>query len=156
MGWQNEHLHAFTIGEDRYEKQMDDGLDFGPPSKDEALYRFDKLVRVGADALYEYDFGDGWEHRIVRERLTRPVPEVFFFAHCVEGANACPPEDVGGPPGYEAYLEALSAGRGDAYEEALAWRGAFDPAAFSASQATQAAIASCLLAHFRGDGFDWV
>ena len=55
--------------------------------------------------VYLYDFGDGWNHLVYlkdvvesRERFTRKL---------VDGAMACPPEDCGGPIGYEQMLEYL-------------------------------------------------
>ena len=45
--------------------------------------------------VYEYDFGDGWEHEVVLESSevgTGREPEVRVVA----GKGACPPEDVGG------------------------------------------------------------
>lgn len=54
-----------------------------------------------------HDFGDGWNHRItVEERLV--VREGHNdWPMCMAGKNACPPEDVGGPPGYMDFLEAM-------------------------------------------------
>ena len=56
---------------------------------------------------YEYDFGDGWEHRIVVESVGKRVPD-WPYPLCVAGARACPPEDVGGITGYEAFLKAIA------------------------------------------------
>ena len=50
---------------------------------------------------------------------------------CLAGANACPPEDVGGPPGYVDFIEAISDPRHDEHEAMLEWcGGGFDPYAF--------------------------
>lgn len=50
---------------------------------------------------------------------------------CTAGENACPPEDVGGPHGFERFLAALAEGAG---EESAAMRdwigGVFDPRGF--------------------------
>ena len=48
-----------------------------------------------AEFLYEYDFGDGWQHEV---RVEKVLPPDAAFKHplCVGGANACPPEDCGG------------------------------------------------------------
>ena len=62
MGWSNDHLHEFSIGQRR----------FGPPSQDMFMGLSDLsdegtvplstvLSRVGAKAKYTYDFGDEWE-----------------------------------------------------------------------------------------------
>jgi hypothetical protein len=50
---------------------------------------------------------------------------------CIAGENACPPEDVGGPHGYEMFLNILGA-RGHAqHEDMVRWiGGVFDPKGF--------------------------
>lgn len=49
----------------------------------------------------------------------------------IEAVGRCPPEDVGGPPGYEEFLAALADPRHERHErhaEMLDWRGeTFDP-----------------------------
>ena len=51
--------------------------------------------------------------------------------HCLDGANACPPEDVGGPPGYEELLDAIRDPRHEEHAAMLEWcGGAFDPTIF--------------------------
>jgi hypothetical protein len=59
---------------------------------------------------------------------------------CLAGANACPPKDVGGPPGFMDFF--VQAMRDPLHEEHLAmWRcngGPFDPAAFSVNDANRA------------------
>jgi hypothetical protein len=53
--------------------------------------------------LYKYDYGDGWEHEIaVKSRLTS-VPGLKFGV-CLDGKNAGPPGDRGGPWGYAHLL----------------------------------------------------
>ena len=54
---------------------------------------------------FDYDFGDGWEHDVVIEKRS---PSSVAFAECLDGQNACPPDDVGGPGGYEDFLAALA------------------------------------------------
>ena len=47
-----------------------------------------------------------------------------------DGARACPPEDCGGPPGYEDLLAALANPKHPEYEEMKDCYGDLDPAAF--------------------------
>ena len=54
--------------------------------------------------VYEYDFGDSWQHEIVLEKILEPEPNVAY-PRCIEGARACPPEDVGGIWGYADFLD---------------------------------------------------
>jgi len=42
---------------------------------------------------------------------------------CLAGENTAPPEDIGGPPGYELLLEALGDPRHEQHEEMLKWVG---------------------------------
>jgi hypothetical protein len=56
------------------------------------------LRNEGETFGYQYDFGDDWEHDVVLERIVNGAEVVETT--CLEGERACPPEDVGGPPGY--------------------------------------------------------
>lgn len=71
----------------------------------------------GTTVVYEYDFGDGWEHELVFEGKAVRYPQ------CVEGARACPPEDYGGPPGFEEFLEAIADPEHPEHEDTLKWAG---------------------------------
>ncbi|WP_328956034.1 plasmid pRiA4b ORF-3 family protein [Kitasatospora purpeofusca] len=94
MGWQNRHLHAFSVNGVQYGRRSSE-LDF----VDETTAVLDVLAEEGAHLDYDYDFGDSWEHRITVER--RMTAEAgHSYPACVDGAGACPPEDCGGPGGY--------------------------------------------------------
>jgi pRiA4b ORF-3-like protein len=50
---------------------------------------------------------------------------------CVDGQNACPPEDCGGAGGYAELLAALGDPEHEEHEDLLDWLGdGFDPASF--------------------------
>lgn len=51
--------------------------------------------RVGERFLYEYDFGDCWEHQIRLERI-RPLEPQRLYPVCIGGRRGVPPEDCGG------------------------------------------------------------
>ena len=54
------------------------------------------------------------------------------YPHCVAGAQACPPEDVGGVWGYEVFLKVIRDPTDARYQEMLEWVGdTFDPDDFS-------------------------
>jgi hypothetical protein len=79
---------------------------------------------------YEYDFGDGWEHELLVERVFAPEPGVHYPV-CLEGERNCPPEDVGGTGGYEDFLEAIRNRRHPEHRRMLEWVGGdFDPEGF--------------------------
>jgi len=127
MGWQDHHLHSFTDGTRTY-GHPDPELGF----VDESSVRFGDLDvdRI----LYSYDFGDDWEHEIAVEALGVAEPGECY-PRCIGGAGACPPEDCGGPPGYERLREILANPDDEEHDEMMTWMGLehaseFDPAAF--------------------------
>ena len=115
MGWTNSHLHRFRTGNDHrspyFVTHFD--LDEGEDGTLEDDVRIDQLLAEKGDELwYEYDFGDGWDHKlVVEEVLDEPPPT----PRCVGGRMACPPEDCGGIGGYEE----LAAWVRNGYDEAL-------------------------------------
>ena len=119
MGWEDCHLHSFEIGEDRYGSQFDDYPDDELQEKD-----FTVVSAVGTSErfTYEYDFGDSWEHEITVHRVGR-MAKGLKFAVCLDGANACPPEDVGGSWGYEHLLAVLADPSHEEYEHLSRWVG---------------------------------
>ncbi len=129
MGWENYHLHQF-ISEKAFFGVPDD--DFGMEIKDEDDYQlFDLLKKEKDSILYEYDFGDSWEHKIVLEK-SLPVAADFKMPRCIKGKRACPPEDCGGVWGYQDLIEAIHDPSKPNHEELLEWAGeGFDPEAFS-------------------------
>ena len=140
FGWWNYHLHQFEIEGEEYGPLDPEDLDFGLEVEDESRVRLSDLLsqsRRKARWLYDYDFGDGWRHEVLFECYP-PVDPQATYPQCVAGARACPPEDCGGPWGYEEYLAAMADPRHEQHEELLAWRGPFDPEAFDATQATDA------------------
>ena len=130
MGWENYHLHQFTIAGKRYGDAGQD--EFGELGfLDERRHRLSQLIpREGFRLSYEYDFGDGWQHTLVVEKIV-PSEEGSRYPVCLAGKRACPPEDVGGVWGYEEYLAALQDPEDPEHDEWLQWRGEFDPEAFN-------------------------
>ena len=84
--------------------------------------------------LYSYDFGDDWEHEIAVEAVGVAEPGERY-PRCIGGAGACPPEDCGGPPGYEHLRKVLANPDDEEHDEMMTWMGLehaceFDPVAF--------------------------
>lgn len=104
MGWDNYHLHEFTIGNRRIGMVL--GLDDGYPElEDETkLYLRDFHLQPGDRMDYLYDFGGSWEHLIELESIIEGQLEVPY---CLDGNGRCPIEDSGGVGGYLYALEAL-------------------------------------------------
>jgi Plasmid pRiA4b ORF-3-like protein len=131
MGWTNSHLHQFEMGARSFGR-TDPQVDPPPELEDDRKATLsDVAVEPGARIIYEYDFGDGWTHELTVEAI-RPASAAAHSALCLDGARACPPEDCGGPHGYEDdFLAALRDPRHERHEELTEWVGAgFDPDAF--------------------------
>jgi len=133
FGWWNYHLHEFEVGRIRY-GVPDPDEDWGEPPRDERRTRLDAIAAEGSTFRYTYDFGDGWEHRIVVEKVL-PAGRVATVPACTDGRRACPPEDCGGTWGYRELLEILSDPRHPEHGERREWLGRpFDPEAFDPSE----------------------
>jgi hypothetical protein len=140
MGWTNSHLHQFRIGHALYGMHFDD---WPEEELHEIDFKLADVARAGERFRYDYDFGDGWEHEVMVERADTIRP-VLKSAVCIEGANACPPEDCGGTGGYADLLEALANPAQREDEQYRRWAGEdFNHVAFDLA-ATNAAL-QCLL-----------
>jgi hypothetical protein len=137
FGWLDYHLHEFTIQDVRYGDPANDEFDEFA-IKDEIKVKLRKLnLKEDARFTYEYDFGDSWEHTLVLEKML-PYEKGMKLPQCLKGKRACPPEDVGGPWGYEGFLEAMRDPQNEEHESYLEWIGGeFDPEAFDLNAANQ-------------------
>ena len=98
---------------------------------DENRTKLGELIgTVGAKLLYEYDFGDGWQHELLLEEVL--LGDGSFQQMCVAGKRCCPPEDCGGPQGFAEMLNALQDANDPSHEEVCEWLGNFVPESFSA------------------------
>ena len=129
MGWTNSHLHEFACKNERYSMPMDDDFDF--VAEDETGIPLHQLIWEEGDKLnYTYDFGDGWEQSVKLEKIL-PVEDGSRYPRCIKGKRACPPEDCGGPWGYEAMLQALDDPNNPEHAMFTDWIGtSFDPNGF--------------------------
>lgn len=149
MGWYDAHLHRFRTGREPWSPGFVSRLDVaeGEAGVLEDDIRLDQVVGDAGDELwYAYDFGDGWDHRLVVETVLDASVEV----RCTAGERACPPEDCGGMPGYEQLVAWHQGGRSDALlpdgfdsrADAEEWLPAhWDPTAFDVDE-TSAAVAA--------------
>jgi hypothetical protein len=136
MGWEDCHMHDFRIGQQRFGTPDPMEREFGGPrtASERTARLFQVLGRAGIKAVYTYDFGDSWEHKIVVEKRLAPEPGRAYPA-CVAGERHGPPEDCGGIPGFYNLLEAISDSGHEQHEELLDWLGGgFDPEAFSVDE----------------------
>ena len=127
MGWTDSHLHAFTVGKNRYGMHFEDH----PAGElDETAYTV--LAAIGRQRRfrYEYDFGDNWQHDVVVED-TSATPIGLTSPVCLDGQRACPPDDCGGSWGYANLLEAIADPKHEEHDELIEWVGGdFDPEEF--------------------------
>jgi len=131
MGWMNCHLHHFIINDEFYGSPEGDAFgDMG--TKNEARYMLNQFVnREGFRFRYEYDFGDGWLHGLIVEKIL-PAEKGVNHPLCIAGKRACPPEDVGGVWGYEDFLKTISNPEHPEYAEMREWVGGdFEPERFN-------------------------
>ena len=132
MGWSGEHLYHFIVG--RFIRfigyRLEDGSD--PDVLENArTVAISTLLNSPEDSiLYQYDFGDCWEHQVTVRNI-HPKEKGRKYPVLVAGARACPPEDVGGILGYSELLYAMKKKDSEDYKMFVDWLGGpFDPKEF--------------------------
>lgn len=136
MGWTNSHLHDWHIGQQRYGVPDDEWVGSGSMF-DERKFTIGQVLGGQVKTFdYNYDFGDGWDHRITVEECLPIQAGRNDWAMCLAGENACPPENVGGPAGYMDFLQAMRDPNQQQHADYWRWWGGpFDPNAFSINAA---------------------
>jgi len=136
MGWTDTHLHEFVLtdpksGRDLHIGIPDEDLEFDSRTLPGWKKRIsDFFLKENTEAEYVYDFGDNWVHSIIFEK-SLPYAEGPEYPQCIEGERACPPEDCGGPDGYQDFLEAIMDPDDERHNEFLDWvDGDFAPEEF--------------------------
>jgi len=124
MGWTDSHLHQFTLDDRLFSLPSPEDWE---PVEDERKFTLEQLVPFEkTQFFYEYDFGDGWSHSLLVEKITTSGSE--SLVRCLDGKRACPPEDVGGPWGYKDFLKAIRDPNHEEHDSYLEWAGGpFDP-----------------------------
>ncbi len=130
MGWNNSHMHGFR----------DEDNCYGPPAEpvegqidENSALLSDMFPKKGSTILYDYDFGDDWEHLITCKEVLSKLPEIAV----IDGKRACPPDDCGGVPGYYEILKVLDGSTDDC--ELRDWLDDdYDPKFFDAEQVNRA------------------
>ncbi len=132
MGWENCHLWAFYVGDTEISPKSEHSPFPGMPrarSADDVTLN-EMLAKRRIQFRYVYDMGDDWLHDIKVEKIGAVEPDVDY-PRCIGGAQACPPEDCGGFPGYQNILEAMSDARHPEHKEIFEWYGhGWHPQAF--------------------------
>ncbi len=87
------------------------------------LHDWMRAEDVGTKTIhYIYDFGDNWHHVIKVEKNDDAIPGAVDL-RSVRAIGACPPEDVGGFPGYADFLEAMANPKHEEHDQVLEWYG---------------------------------
>ena len=124
MGWADYHLHEFRFRPKHKRKDVAIGIPDADNS-DGVLPGWEHdlsslLDDPGMVMQYCYDFGDDWRHEILFEGIMMRHADVKY-PRCLDGAGACPPEDVGGVPGHEQLLQILASPAHPEYQEYKDW-----------------------------------
>jgi len=126
MGWTNSHLHQFDTPLGYI---ADSSFEMEETSSSSQTTLKSVLGGPRSSIRYEYDFGDGWEHQILLEKIVELDQPVL--ALCLGGVRACPPEDCGGPWGYANLLSIMNDPQHPEHESMSEWIGSkFDPEFF--------------------------
>ena len=127
--WQNYHLYKFGFyqaGKSSYFDRPE--LELAPFAYD---YEVDyKVEEIGTQRLsdylpewrcceYEYDFGDGWTHIVELAGIIEDCDEEL--PKLLSASGVAPPEDAGGPGGFEDFLAIMQDAEHSRHEEMLRW-----------------------------------
>lgn len=122
--WQSYHIYAFSY---------DDTYIEIPPKEEPMVKRYetenakkkklnDYFNNKNDKIVYTYDFGDNWEHEIVLEDILEAKNDKEYPV-CIKGKGHTPPEDSGGPPGFEKMKKILKNPDHEEYEHMKQWAG---------------------------------
>lgn len=147
FGWTNSHLHHFSIltsSGTMYIQSSNSSPEFTPTREEFLMSEEDTNLKNVMPTMvnkcnYEYDFGDSWDHKIELEKVL-PYEKNAKYPQCIEGENACPPEDCGGPERYKELCKTLKNPKSEEYEGMIEWLGLesgkdFDPHEFNLEKA---------------------
>lgn len=161
MGWTNSHMHQFVARDVRPKPTRQEARALGNSrGLEELIHRMRRRDRLLSDPeyelndtedefavtlkafaptvksafVYEYDFGDSWEHKVEVLKIGPPQAGVQY-PRCLAGKLACPPEDCGGLWGYYDLLAALRDPKHARHDELVEWAGEeFDPEHFDLAE----------------------
>ena len=125
--WQDSHLHDFNLFDEQgkciltiiseFEMDVEPRPDC-PMALDKDV-RIDATIRDAKKIIYTYDYGDDWSHEITVQGIVSDYDKNYPLCIMAEGNR--PPEDVGGIPGYEDYLEIMNNPDHPEYEDMKSW-----------------------------------
>jgi hypothetical protein len=131
MPWENHHLYDFRVGDRVYGEPDPEDAVWGRKIYQAKGIRLGTLIDRGVtEFLYTYDFGDDWQHRVLVEHVGAADPGTDYPLF-VAGERTAPPEDVGGPPGFMEFVEAIANRCHPQHKDMVRWYGGpFNPVDF--------------------------
>ena len=114
MGWEDIHIHYFTIQGQQYGVWKPGGMSFNTDASVIKLSQFQ--FREKEKFLYEYDLSTSpvmgvwrywWRHQIRVEAILPPSSK-RTYPFCTGGKGICPPEDCGGAWGFMNFQDEFS------------------------------------------------
>jgi hypothetical protein len=121
FGWENCHLYQFSPTGYGSNPVIAIPLkdDWEQPDRNAKTTKLEEFFTTEKQSfVYIYDFGDDWTHQIVLEKI---LSEELKHPVCLAGKGACPPEDCGGPWGYENIKQILANPSHEEYEGMKDW-----------------------------------
>ncbi len=136
MGWMHSHLFLFQSKDLVITEPSPDGDWPREEFEDARKTRVASVFVSPGDSIgYEYDFGDSWRHVVRFEREFVQKEHLFKIPRCIGGANACPPEDCGGPLGFADLKSIIAKPKSKNFREMSLWLERYypnyDPTEFS-------------------------
>ena len=121
MGWCNAHLYQFELDRKNYIGEPD--LFESDEMSEAKKVRLNEIfTEPKKQIIYEYDMGDGWNHELLLEKISKEENGKYYPV-CLEGKGNCPPEDCGGIGGYYNLVDAMKKKKGKEYKEYKEWLG---------------------------------
>lgn len=128
MPFEDYHLFEFRTDDKRYATSKPEWDDLGSKTVSAKTTKVGLLVERGLTELaYTYDFGDDWRFTVTLEAVA-DADMAIEYPRFVDGQGRAPPEDVGGLPGFDMFLEAMADPGHEEHDELKGWYGGtFDP-----------------------------
>jgi len=105
IGWQNCHPFEFHAGDQRWGLLDRDDPAASPLAAETATLA--DVLALGETFRYDYVYGEDWGHTVAVEAVALAVAG-STYPRLLSAEGRCPPADIGGPIGYETYLQALA------------------------------------------------
>jgi hypothetical protein len=125
IGWQNCHPFEFRVGETAWGLLDRDDPESSPRPAETATLA--DVLALTKTFRYDYVYGEDWGHTVELEAMSVAALGINY-PRLVSAQGRCPPADIGGPMGYETFLQAIADPRHLHHEGMIEWDDPdFDP-----------------------------